>query len=322
MASSGMYLAIAIGAAALLGLLGTCALVRFLQERMQVHWLQKEAGAGGALYRLFARGFPCLFGPSSMILRLPLVKRSFKKIADALSLKGFNSNEQKLLSLALGLILAMSAMGALLGSWLAGLAFSICIIVALSAWAAHALEAYRDAIRDALPDAVRAMNACFHTGFTLQQTLAQLQQESSGPVAELFGKAKDEIDTGSSAIQALDGIRKSQTVPELAFIAVALEVQHRAGGSMRHVLDAACESLESELELRRSLRVHTAQARLSARTVTGVTIALVGALSLMTDNFLGPFFSSVLGFVLLLLALLMQCAGVLIVRRMLKVEVD
>ena len=91
---------------------------------------------------------------------------------------------------------------------------------------------------------------------------------------------------------------------------------------MQHVLDATRESLESELELKRSLRVHTAQARLSARVVVGVTIAMVALLSLITEGFLQPFFASPIGLCLLTIAIVMQVTGILLVRRLLDVEVD
>ena len=55
-------------------------------------------------------------------------------------------------------------------------------------------------------------------------------------------------------------ITLSKRSSELAFIAVALDVQHASGGSLASVLDAARESVEGEIELERSLRVQTAQA--------------------------------------------------------------
>ena len=88
---------------------------------------------------------------------------------------------------------------------------------------------------------------------------------------------------------------------------------------MQQVLEAARESVATELSLERQLRVQTAQARLSAQVVTVMPFLLVGAISLLSPGFLGPFFSSVAGLLLLLVALGMQVAGVLIARRMLKV---
>ena len=77
---------------------------------------------------------------------------------------------------------------------------------------------------------------------------------------------------------------------------------------------------ESELELLRSLKVQTAQAKLSARVVTVMPFILVGLFSLMSPGFLSPFFESLPGMVMLAVALLMEAAGVLVVRRMLKVD--
>ena len=75
-------------------------------------------------------------------------------------------------------------------------------------------------------------------------------------------------------------------------------------------------------ELERSLHVQTAQARLSARIVSVMPFVLVALFSLVSEGFLEPFFNSAAGVALLLVALSMQAAGVLAVRRMLRVEVD
>ena len=116
--------------------------------------------------------------------------------------------------------------------------------------------------------------------------------------------------------------RSGAQVPELAFVAVALDVQHQTGGSISQVLDAARDTVESELELERSLHVQTAQARLSARIVSVMPFVLVALFSLVSEGFLEPFFNSAAGVALLLVVLSMQAAGVLAVRRMLRVEVD
>ena len=72
-------------------------------------------------------------------------------------------------------------------------------------------------------------------------------------------------------------------------MAVALDVPRppRAGGSMRPVLEAARETVEGELALRRALRVQTAQARLSARVVTVMPFALVAVFSLVSKGVSG-----------------------------------
>lgn len=306
-----------LGAAVLVSAVSGC-----LQDRARAATLQRRAGSRGFLYRLLGRGVPALGRVGSLALHAKAFRRLVLQLESVLHLKGIPCDERSLSSLACALVAALVLAGGALGSWVAGVAFAACALGAASAWASHAYESHRDRIREALPDAIRAMSACFHAGYTLQQTFDQLQHELPGPVGSLFGSARDAMETGSTAKEALAGLRGGSSVPELSFVSVALEVQHRAGGSMRHVLSAACESLESELELRRSLRVHTAQARLSAKVVTGVTIGLVGVLCLLSEDFLAPFFSSGLGMAMLATALCMQAAGIVVIRKMLQVEVD
>ena len=74
------------------------------------------------------------------------------------------------------------------------------------------------------------------------------------------------------------------------------------------------------LALRRSLRVQTAQAKLSARVVAIMPFLLVAAFSLASPDFLSPFFASPLGIGLLTLAIVMQVAGIILVRRALAVD--
>ena len=89
---------------------------------------------------------------------------------------------------------------------------------------------------------------------------------------------------------------------------------------MRQVIDAASDTVKGELALRRSLRVQTAQAKLSARIVVIMPFLLVAAFSLVSPGFLMPFFSSAFGYALLAVAVVMQVLGIVLVRRALAVE--
>lgn len=95
------------------------------------------------------------------------------------------------------------------------------------------------ALRDEIPDALRSLGVCFRAGLSLMQTLEQTASEMKGPLGELFLSAALVLQTGGTASEALALFRQRADVPELAFVAVALDVQHRSGGSLAAVLDAA-----------------------------------------------------------------------------------
>ena len=151
----------------------------------------------------------------------------------------------------------------------------------------------------------------------MAQTFAQIGRETDGQLGELFTRGADMLETGSSTEDALALVRENTKVPELAFLAMALDVQHRTGGSMEEMLETAMVSVNARLDLSRHLETQTAQARLSAHVVTILPFALLAVLSLMSPGFLDPLCSGPAGWAVLMLAALLQIAGILMVRRIL-----
>lgn len=238
-----------------------------------------------------------------------------------LEARGLKADKRALASVVvLSLVVLFAGSSLIARTVVGGAAVTACALVCLITFCRTLGDKRRNQIVEGVPGALRSMSVCFRAGLSLMQTLRQTGKETGGALGARFERAARALETGSSSAEALEEFRRQAGVPELAFVAVALDVQHQSGGSIGHVLDVARESLESELELRRSLRVQTAQARLSARIVTVMPFLLVALFSVMSEGFLSPFFESWAGFALLILALGMQAAGVLLVRRMLRVE--
>lgn len=274
-------------------------------------WVSARLSSGCALLMPMAR----------RLCRIRAVDASTVGLVRVLGQRGIASAKDALLSWELAAFLLLScALGLLSGSAVGGLAAGCCAALGLASWAKTQEERRCTTLREQVPEALRCMGVCFRSGLSLQQTFGQVARESNGALGERFAAAGRRLEMGSSTSEALEVLRADVGVPELAFVAVALDVQHQSGGSVTPVLDAARESVEGELELLRSLRVQTAQAKLSARIVTIMPFLLVALFSLMSPGFLTPFFSSVMGWGLLALALAMQLSGVLIVRRLLRVE--
>ena len=160
-----------------------------------------------------------------------------------------------------------------------------------------------------------------HAGLSLPQTFSEVAQQIDQPARSLFARVSRDLDLGYSMNEALEHFKQVAELPELSFVAMALDVQYACGGSAAPVLRSAEESISRDLDLRRSLRVQTAQAKLSAQIVSVMPFALVFVISAVDPAFLHPFFSSAQGAVLLLMAIAMLGGGVLLVRRMLAVEI-
>lgn len=264
------------------------------------------------------RGVPSLKPFAEALFRNDLARRYALWAQASCAQRGCASTPDALLSLVLAGCVGLLVVGwVLVGSPVFGVAVAGCSLVVLCAAVKSDAERREAALRDEIPDALRSLSVCFRAGLSLMQTLEQTSAEMRGPLGDLFLSAALVLKAGGAASEALALFRQRADVPELAFVAVALDVQHQSGGSLASVLDAARESVESEIDLARSLKVQTAQAQLSARIVTAMPFVLMALFSLMSPGFLSPFFESVPGMALLAVALLMQAAGVLMVHRML-----
>ena len=234
---------------------------------------------------------------------------------------GWPSNRDAAGSVVLvGTVAVSAAAGVAMQSPIAAAATFACVVVVLLMVAGNMGDKRQEAVREAVPEALESMAACLGSGFTLLQTFTQVAEDTPGPLGETFARSAHVLEVGGSAERALEELRTGAHASELAFVAVALDVQHQSGGAMRQVLDAATDTVKGELSLRRSLRVQTAQAKLSARVVVVMPFLLVAAFSLASPDFLAPFFASPFGYALLTTAIVMQVAGIALVRRALAVE--
>ena len=266
-------------------------------------------------------GYACFVSLARLLSSLKWVGSSIDEIVIICEPRGIMATRQSLISVALlGLVLLALCVYIVTRSILGAIAVDLCALALAYVVLGNLRDKRQEAVREAVPGVLESMEACFGSGFTLLQTFEQVSQETPGYLGATFSRSAHVLETGGSASQALRELREGIHARDLVFVALALEIQHQSGGSMRQVLAAARDSVKSELALRRSLRVQTAQAKLSARIVVLMPFLLVALFSLASPDFLAPFFSSIAGYVLLAVALVMQIAGVVLVHRALAVD--
>ena len=323
MASSSLVggVAVALAFAAML-FIAYALSAAFLDARARERMSAMDKGGAGArfLARVLRNGIPSVKPVARMCLRSERIRTMVRDACFFMECKGFLTSSDAVMSVVLvGSVPVVAICGVVTSSIFGGIAVLVCLLALGVSVTRSFQEKRRNAMREAIPDALRSMGVCFQSGFSLLQTFDQVSSDVQGDLKPLFARGSHILQTGGTATEALSALGREGEVPELAFVAVALDVQHQSGGSIKQVLDAAREMVESELELARTLRVQTAQARLSARVVSVMPFILLALFSFMSPGFLDPFFASSAGVALLVLALGMQLAGIMLVRRMLKV---
>lgn len=295
----------------------------FLKNASRSQKIHSRSGIEGSFGSgILRHGVPVLNASAVFLLGIPAVSSYMSKIGRSVINSGRATSKEALLSLLIAMTIVVFVLGSVVSSTLiCGAVLAVCSWLGLGVWANRQCDQWHEQLREAIPEALQSMKACFQVGYTLSQTISEVQKGAQGPLGELFGEVEGVLETGGSTEDALSVLKKSSSEPELAFLSTALEIQHHTGSSMQEVLEITRQSISDEIELKRTLRTQTAQAKLSAQIITIMPFVLVGLFSLISPGFLDPFFGSLLGIILLVCALSMQVLGVLMVRKMLKVEV-
>lgn len=189
-----------------------------------------------------------------------------------------------------------------------------------------ALAAMRSArrkreLRQSLPQAIRLLCISLDSGGSLQQALEYAAKNSTGVASKELRRAVWDIRAGKSFDEAMEGLRARTQGNEFSCLVVAMEIQHRCGGTLGQILASVSQMLQQSADLEEELVTKTTQAQLSARVVALMPVVVLVLLSLVSPGYLGQFFESVFGIALLVMAALLEIAGVVLVRRSMAVDV-
>lgn len=172
-----------------------------------------------------------------------------------------------------------------------------------------------------LPHALSLIGSGLASGMSLSHAIAFVASDVPEPLASELGIVADEMRGGTGVVEALARLAARVPVPGLDTLLVAVELQYTLGGDIVALLDRAIRSMRSAEELRERLVVQTAQARLSARIVGALPIALFAVLSVSSHEYFTGFFTSPIAFGSLVVALLLEALGTLLVWRAASVAV-
>ncbi|MCL2882866.1 MAG: type II secretion system F family protein [Coriobacteriia bacterium] len=317
--------------AAITGVLAVNPLVDWWQsKRRRLAAKARATGDGGGPGRLdksglatelLRNGLPVLRRLSQRLLAISQVRALVASLQAAMESRGQKATPHVVVEL----IMLLSAMIALVVGFLTHqVVLAVGLAVAwpwlLKNWSAKQARKRKELLRLQLPDALQSLAFSLQAGYSLSQALQQSAEECADPLAAELAQASADVRSGKSVPEALSWLEQRVGLEEMSFLTAALEIQHRTGGSLKDLLDSASAAIRSSVDLQRQLEVQTAQARLSFRVVSLMPWVLVGVLSLVMKGYLASFFSSLGGFMILLVAVALEAFGVLLIKRILKVD--
>jgi len=172
-----------------------------------------------------------------------------------------------------------------------------------------------------LPEVARVLSNATSAGLALRSAIRMAGEDLDDPAGTEMARLAHELDVGTALNDALDHLQERLPSRELSLLTRTLIIQARAGGAVVTALRGMSQTLEARKDLRREVRT-----MLSGAVFTSWIVLILGAGSLLMMNVIAPgtlnqVTSSLIGQVVLVIALLMYFGGFWMIRRTTRIDV-
>jgi tight adherence protein B len=172
-----------------------------------------------------------------------------------------------------------------------------------------------------LPEALDLMVTGLRAGHSIISALGLVAHESPEPIRNEFRICFDEQNYGLELRAAMENLIARVPLQDLRIVVTAILIQKESGGNLAEVLDKAAYVIRERFRLRRQVRVHTAQGRLTGWILSFLPVVLGIGLYLVNPETMSLLWKRPIGIKLLYTAAGMTITGALIIRKIVRMDV-
>lgn len=216
--------------------------------------------------------------------------------------------------------------GAAIGYWRTEIATIALVTGACAASIPFLYVAYRRNKRflefeSQLPGALDLICRALRAGHGLVAGLKMVGDEVPDPVGSEFRKTFDEQNFGLELKESLYNLAERMPLQDVRIITTAILIQRETGGNLAEVLEKVARVIRERYRLKRQIRTHTAQGRLTGWILTLLPLILGIALFLVRPEFMSVLWTTDRGRRWLVIATIMMVIGGLVIRRIIRIRV-
>jgi tight adherence protein B len=172
-----------------------------------------------------------------------------------------------------------------------------------------------------LPEALDLMVNAMRAGHSLNSSLDLVANEVQDPLGGEFRICFDEQNYGLELKTAMNNMISRMPMQDLKMVVTAILIQKESGGNLAEVLDKVAYVIRERFRLKRQVRVHTAQGRMTGWILSFLPIVLGAALYLINPKGISLLWKRQIGIDMLYFAGISNVIGALIIRKIVNMEV-
>lgn len=177
------------------------------------------------------------------------------------------------------------------------------------------------AFEEQLPDVLDLIGRALRAGHAFSGALSMVASESREPISSEFRITFDEVNYGLSLQDALFNLAARVPSTDLSYFVIAVLLQRETGGNLAELLDRLSTLIRARFKLLKTVRVLSAEGRLSAWVLSLLPFVAAGLLNVISPKFMSVLWTDPAGLQFIWLALAMATFGIFWMWRLVKIRV-
>jgi len=171
-----------------------------------------------------------------------------------------------------------------------------------------------------LPDTLQLVEGALKAGYSLNQSLAMVIEETKPPISEEFKITLSEIRIGLPEKEALENMALRINSELFSWVVKAINIQREVGGNLAEIMDIIASTIRERDRVLRQIGALTSEGKLSAYVLIGLPIVIAIALSMLNRAYIIVLVTTKMGMGMLALAIVLMIAGIIWILRIVKIE--
>ncbi len=178
----------------------------------------------------------------------------------------------------------------------------------------------RKAFAEQLVDGLVMMGNGLRAGFTLQQAMELLVNETKPPISQEFGLLLREVRVGVDLDQAMLNMCRRTKDQDLELAVTAVMITRQVGGNLPEIFERICAMIRDRKTIEGKADALTAQGKLQALIVASMPYILLMVISKINPEMMALLWTTLPGFLAIGLMVILDTAGYFWVLKLTKIE--
>lgn len=200
-----------------------------------------------------------------------------------------------------GIVVAMTGLASgglfwlLFSSLGLGMLAGVVVPALFTTWTSSRGIRRRRRLEGQLPTVLQLLAGSLDSGSSVLHAMEIVVQEGDPPISSEFARVVAETRVGRPLLESLEAMAARVGSRDLDWTVEAIRIQNSTGGTLADTLRVLADFMRARVEVRGEVQALSAEARLSAKVLTGLPFFIAAYLFFFRRGYLEPLYTSGLG---------------------------